>query len=223
MLCKHWPYATKKERGVLQSRIQPNSAFEPSLISLKAALGHNGDQMNRRFAWIAASFLIVGCAGSRVSLTETPSPITESVKTIALAPGGGSLADAIGVELSNNGFNVIDEGAMTALMDRLNLDEFELTEPQSLSKLKDTHIDAYLSVKAAAGFDGRPHSARVRLISTTDGKVLAGVSWQNGWGGLEGSPADQIMRKGLTGAAAEIAGSLVQRIRSEVTKNKWVP
>lgn len=156
-----------------------------------------------------------GCAGSQVSLIGSTSPISEPVNTIALAPGGGLLADAIGVEFANAGFNVIDAGAMTALMARLNLDEFELTQPQSLNKLKEKNIDAYLSVKAASGNDGRPQSASARLNSTSDGKILAGVSWQNGWGGQEGSMADRTMRKDLTGAAREITQSLIGRIRQK--------
>ncbi len=171
--------------------------------------------MNRWLVLILASFFISGCAGSRVSLTGEASLISEPINTIAMTPGGGLLADAIGVELANYGFNVIDASAMTALMTRLNLDEFELTQPQSLSKLKGKNIDAYLSVKAAAGRDGRPQSASTRLNSTTDGKILAGVSWQNGWGGQEGSMADRTMRKDLAGAAAEITRSLIQRIRQE--------
>lgn len=171
--------------------------------------------MNRGLVVVVLSIFFSGCAGSRLSLTETGSPITESVNTIALAPGGGLLADAIGVELANHGFNVVDSGAMTALMARLNLDEFELTQPQSLTKLKEKNIDAYLSVKAAGGYDGRPQSASARLNSTTDGKILAGVSWQNGWGGQAGSMADRTMRKDLSGAAAEITRSLVLRIRKK--------
>lgn len=179
--------------------------------------------MSRCSTLIAVLLLVSGCVGSRVSLTELSYPVTEPINTIALAPGGGILADAIGVELTNSGFNVIETGAMTALMARLNLDEFELTQPQSLNKLKEKNIDAYLSVKAAAGRDGRPQSAIARLNSTTDGKILAGVSWQNGWGGIAGSMADRTMRKDLTEAATEITRSLVQRIRGKTTNSSWVP
>ena len=76
-----------------------------------------------------------------MSVTGTASRISEPINTIALMPGVGILADAIGVELSNHGFNVIESSAMTALMARLNLDEFELTQPQSLEKLKEKNIE----------------------------------------------------------------------------------
>jgi hypothetical protein len=167
----------------------------------------------KRSLVVALAFFIAGCAGSHVSVTGTSARISGPINTIALMPGGGILADAIGVELSNHGFNVIESSAMTALMARLNLDEFELTQPQSLEKLKEKNIDAYLSVKAAAGNDRRPQSASVRLNSTTDGRILAGVSWQNGWGGMEGSMADRTMRKDVAGAAKEITQSLIRRIR----------
>ena len=169
----------------------------------------------KRSLVVALAFFIAGCAGSRVSVTGTSSRIPQPINTIALMPGGGILADAIGVEFSNHGFNVIESSAMTALMARLNLDEFELAQPQSLEKLKEKNIDAYLSVKAAAGNDGRPQSASARLNSTTDGKILAGVSWQNGWGGMEGSMADRTMRKDLAGAAKEITRSLIRQIRQK--------
>jgi hypothetical protein len=51
------------------------------------------------------------------------------------------------------------------------------------------------------------------LSSTENGALIAGVTWQNGFGGQAGSVADRVMRKGLAQAATEIANELAGRIR----------
>ena len=146
--------------------------------------------------FIVLSMLVFSsCGGSKLSYVGGSSKISVPINTIALDPNGGILADAIGVELLNSGFNVIDTQKVTALMARLNLDEISIMQPTSLVKLKDSGIDAFLSVKAAAGYDGLPQSASARLNSTHDGKIISGVSWQNGWGGAAGSPADSNHEK----------------------------
>jgi hypothetical protein len=128
---------------------------------------------------------------------------------VALAPSGGVLADAIGIELFNRGFNVIDASEMSNLMARLNIYEIELSTPKNLSILSEQGIDAVLSVKAATGFDGLPQSASVRATRTSTGEIIAGLSWENGWGGSAGSIADRSMRKDVASAAEEIVDGLL--------------
>jgi hypothetical protein len=99
------------------------------------------------------------------------------------------------------------------MMIRLNLNEVEITKPEGLNKLKGQGIDAILVVRSAGGQDDNPQSASARMNSTQNGQVLAGVTWQNGFGGQAGSMADRVMRKGLADAAAEIATALVARVR----------
>jgi len=79
--------------------------------------------------------------------------------------------------------------------------------------LKGQGIDVYLSIKSAAAYDGLPQSASVRINSTSDGKVVGGCSWQNGWGGQAGSIMDRTMRKDITAAAVEITNILVKQLR----------
>ena len=71
-------------------------------------------------------------------------------------------------------------------------------------------------MRGAASYDGRPQSASVRVNSTYDGTIIAGLSWQNGWGGVAGSMADRTMRKDLTQAATEIAEELTKRLRTPI-------
>ena len=144
--------------------------------------------------------IVAGCATSTMSALPPSTQAKHSVKTIAFAPGGGLLADAVGIELSNRGFIVIDSASTSSMMVRLNLNEVEVNRPEGLSKLKDQGIDAYLVVRTAGGYDQNPQSASVRLNSTHNGQVLAGLTWQNGWGGAAGSPADRVLRKGLAEA-----------------------
>jgi hypothetical protein len=122
-----------------------------------------------------------------------------------MAPSGGIFADAIAVSLFNHGFQVIDTSEMSNLMVRLNLNEVELMQPQSLSAVRDAGIDVILSVKTVGGYDGKPQSASVRLNSTKNGEIVTGLSWQNGWGGTPGSWADRAQRKDIADAADEIA------------------
>lgn len=164
---------------------------------------------------LALVALAMGCAGSRVSAPATTTTLPHPVHSVALAPSGGLLADAVGVELANSGIKVIDTTETTSLFARLNLNEVEIMQPNSLSALKEQGIDAFLSVRASASADGLPQNASARLTSTTTGQVLAGTSWQNGWGGRSGSIADRMMRKDLTQAAREIAQPLVAALQQQ--------
>ena len=68
-------------------------------------------------------------------------------------------------------------------MARFNLTEVELAHPQNIRKLADEEIDTILLVKSISGYDNRPESASVRLVSTATGQLIVGATWQNGKGG----------------------------------------
>jgi len=151
---------------------------------------------------------LVGCASSKMSVSRNPIALPQEVKKIALMPSGGPLADAIGIELLNYGYEIIDTTTVTGYMARYNLDEIELSMPQNITKLSDDGIDCILIVKSVAGYDGRPESASSKLVSTADGQLIVGVTWQNGKGGAQGSPADGMMRSNLSQAAKAISRGL---------------
>lgn len=157
---------------------------------------------------ILLALVTVGCASSKVSQLPIANTATHTVRAIAMAPEGGLLAEAVGIELSNLGYTIIDSSSTSKLMVRLNIDEIEISTPQGLKKLEEKGIDAYLTVKGAGAYDNQIQSASARASSTHTGRIIAGVSWQNGWGGQAGSIADRTMRKGLAEAAQEIASSL---------------
>lgn len=151
---------------------------------------------------------LAGCGGSRISTMAVAQAARHPVQSIAIAPDGGLLADAVAVELAGRGFNVLDPSTTSRLLVRLNLSEVEVSRPEGLGRLREQGIDAWLSVRASGGHDGLPQSASARVNSTHNGRVMAGVTWQNGWGGQAGSIADRTMRRGLSDAAAEIATAL---------------
>jgi len=165
------------------------------------------------FFLVTVALFLTGCASSKVSSLPVSNQAKHTVKVIAFAPGGGLLADSVGVELSNRGFTVIDASTTSSMMVRLNLNEIEIARPEGLAKFKDQGIDAILTVRGGGGYDQLPQSVSARMNSTHNGQVLAGVTWQNGYGGAAGSPVDRVMRKGLAEAAAEIATALADRVK----------
>ena len=65
----------------------------------------------RRGAFVALLICVLtaaGCAASRVSLAPAALTARVNVTTVAIAPGSGPLAEAIGVELFNAGITVVD-------------------------------------------------------------------------------------------------------------------
>lgn len=162
---------------------------------------------------IMALVSTAGCAGAMISAPQQLQPLPEKVDAVALAPSGGVLADAIGTELFNRGFRVIDTQETSNFLLRMNLDEIELLQPKSLAAFQDRSIGAVLSVKSVAGYDGKPQSATVRVVSTKTGEVIGAVNWQNGRGGAQGSPADAVMRKDIVGASQQIGQALSAQLR----------
>src|SRR3989344_4038094 len=152
---------------------------------------------------------LISCATPPQILVSRSETFPEGpIRSIALMPSGGALADAIGIELLNYGFEIIDTGKLTNLMIRFNLTEIEITQPQHMVRLADDGIDTILLVKSVAGYDNRPQSASVKVVLTRSGKVIGGATWQNGKGGAPGSHADQSARVDLSAAANQIASSL---------------
>jgi len=158
-------------------------------------------------------FLLSACATARIAQSARVSYGGPPIHTIAFAPGGGALADAIGVELFNDGINVVDPNQTTAILGHVGISEIQIASPESYAALSKAGVDAVLVVKGVMSQDGTPESASVRLTSVSRGEVIAGLTWQNGWGGMRGSMADRTMRKNLSDASSEISSALLKRIR----------
>lgn len=156
--------------------------------------------------------LMAGCAGTRMSVVQPSQLPSRLVERLAIAPGSGVLGDAISLELFNMGLTVVDANETVAIVGRAGLQEFEVTTTRGFAVLREKGIDAILVAKSVAAADGTPESASVRVTDTETGQIIAGITWQNGWGGMRGSIADRVMRKNLSQAASEIAKELIRRL-----------
>lgn len=173
----------------------------------------------KRVLSLIFSACVASCASSQVSQTTLPTYSGPTPSAIALSPGGGVVGEAIGLELFNRGYSVVDPNETSRLLGRENLGEFELSKAASLPALSQKGIDALLVVKAVSAYDGKPQSATARITATADGRIISAVSWQNGRGGQAGSPADRTMRKDAPEAAKEIVDALGKHLgTSRVTR-----
>ena len=155
---------------------------------------------------------LCGCAGSKITPIATARAPVSPISTIAFAPSGGVLADAVGLSLLNYDVRVFDTQQTSNLLIRFNLDEEEIMEPQNLATIAERGIDAILFVRTVAGYDDKPQSASIRLVHTSDGLLVGGLAWQNGKGGVAGSPLDRAQRKDIVDAAEEIARALAEQM-----------
>ena len=90
---------------------------------------------------------------------------------------------------------------------KTNLNEAEITEPKGLEAFA-KEGGCSITVSAVGGYDQMPQSASIQIVNTKTFDIMAGINWQNGWGGQQGSIADRVMRKGLTRSAKEIVNAL---------------
>jgi hypothetical protein len=142
-------------------------------------------------------WLLYACAAGRVTPVGRFPPIEPPLKTIALAPSGGIFADIIGMQLSGQGYTIVDTGATSALLVFMQKTQEELFSPEVMSRLKERGIDTVLVVRKVDGKDGLPQVVQIRLHRTEPGADVAGVDWENGW-----------VRRGMLESAQEIAAAM---------------
>jgi hypothetical protein len=139
--------------------------------------------MKIKIVIVTLTFLLIsGCAGSKMSVIQNTKSLSFTVNRIAIAPGSGPFGDAIGVELFNIGFQVVDVNQTIAIAGREGLKEFELYTPRGYATLRGEGIDVVITAKTV-DVAGTPESASVRVIDTANGNLWAGITWQNAWGG----------------------------------------
>ena len=165
--------------------------------------------MKKTLGIIALALLLVGCAASQVSIVGNKIS-QSSFNNIALSTNNGVLGQAVANEMVGRGYRVQSPGQTNSLMLSLNLNEGEITAPKSLKAFSKEGVDAVIVVSAVGGYDQMPQSASVQIINTSTLDIMAGLNWQNGFAGQQGSIADRLMRKGLTKAAKEIVNGLTQ-------------
>lgn len=163
--------------------------------------------------------LLGACAHRpRLEITSQPSQSArEPIRSIGLAPSGGPLADAIGFGLMKEGIEVTDSEQVSRIMMRLNLNEVEVWEPKNLQRFKAEGVATLLQVRSVGGYDSRPQSATIKVISTDTSRVLIGATWQNGRSGAPGSIADSVARVDIAEAAEQIAQGLSKAMLTGTT------
>ena len=165
------------------------------------------------FLILLLAVLLSACASSKMSVTTNSQVSAQPFSRLAIAPRSGVLGEALGVELFNSGITVVDANEALTIIRRIGLKEFDLTSAQGYAALRASGIEAILATKSIDAADDTLESASVWITSTVSGEIIAGVTWQNGWGGRRGSIADRSMRKNLSEAAREIAGEIMKRVR----------
>ena len=165
--------------------------------------------MKKILGIIALALLLVGCAASQVSIVGNKIS-QSSFNNIALSTNNGVLGQAVANEMVGRGYKVQSQGQTNSLLLSLNLNEGEITAPKSLKAFSKEGVDAVIVVSAVGGYDQMPQSASVQIINTSTLDIMAGLNWQNGFAGQQGSIADRLMRKGLTKAAKEIVDGLTR-------------
>jgi len=151
-----------------------------------------------------------GCLSNRMTLVQNSNRSGHPIRSIALNPSGGIIADAIGMELLNRGYVVLDTQETSNLLIRMDSSEIEWMEPAQRQKLRDRNIDAVLIVRSSSNSFGTPESVSVRLVSTHDGRVIGGLAWDNAKFGARRSPANYMVKRGVVRAAREITPALIK-------------
>jgi hypothetical protein len=111
---------------------------------------------------------------------------------------------------------VVEARAVTALLANHKVNLAAVPAPQELAALREEGVEAVLSVSSTGSGIGGPRMrhVKVRVTSTRTSTMIGEIDWNNSWGGMPGSPADAIMRKGPAEAAPEIAEALTKLLGS---------
>jgi hypothetical protein len=174
----------------------------------------------RNLAIITTLLAITGCGGSSVVQTRAPDYVDHTARTLAIAPaddlfakGNIQLANTIGEELARRGYSIVDSTATMRILANNRIASVDVLSPQALTVLANQGIDAILSVSTSeAGGIGGPDMRHVKakLTSTHTASQIGEINWNNSWGGMPGSPADYVMRKGSAEAARAVAEAVAK-------------
>ena len=158
--------------------------------------------------------LFASCAGTRIVGNDVE--LSHPVGRIGTSAAGGEMADAIAVAMNESercDAQVLDIQATLTLLKELGIPSYHASRPANMERMKSKGLDAYLRVETTPRLTGGdPGSIEVKLLSTHDPNQCVQFVWHNAWGGMPGSTADRVMRKGPAAAAKEIATELVRRL-----------
>lgn len=165
-----------------------------------------GDKKMRALYWltILGTLILIGCSGSKISVTQSPDAEIKPIQRLAIMPDSGVLGDAIAKELLDRGLNIITEDETAAMVGGIRINQLGVSARVYYDALLEKGVDAALTASARIAQDGRPDYASAQVLDTASGDFLMDIAWQNAWGGYGGSDADRVMRKNTSAAAQEI-------------------
>lgn len=129
---------------------------------------------------LIAAMVLTGCASPAARHNPYVSTAILEVRRIALAPGSTPLAEAIGAELAQLGFDVLPADASAVVLAQADAEDAVL-RTDWLRRLAPSGIDAVLVVDGPP--PGTPQTgARARLLRVPDGERIADITWSNRFG-----------------------------------------
>lgn len=156
--------------------------------------------------------LLAACAGARLGNTVLSEYDGPTIRTVAVAPGGGLVAEAVAARLQTERLTVVEPNETISILEQAGVTRSQIAGEAGFQELVKHNVDALLVMRSLYGWDGHPQSVSVRLISTRTAEVITSFLWENGWGGELGSVADRIMRRDSAEAAQQIAAGLLERM-----------
>lgn len=157
---------------------------------------------------------LAGCGGSKFLATEPVSRPESPMRLMATMSASNDFSTKLIESLSALGYGILDQGKTDALLQKLDLDSSDLSDPTPRQELKSRRIDGILkiAIETPANFPQQLTKVNASVNETQTGALVASVAWSNSWGGMAGSPVDGMMKMSAAAAARQIAQALARQL-----------
>jgi hypothetical protein len=153
-------------------------------------------------------FLSFGCSCPEVSQTRRTEGQSAGNRILVI-PESTVLGNAIGVELFQRGFDVVEGPRARSIFQKYPIYWRTLTLEQ-LNALKKEGLDYVLTVESSELYEGVPQNAVINLLNTQNGEIVAAVNWQSGDDFFTTST-------GVVDAANQITNELIRGLQANST------
>ena len=91
-----------------------------------------GDKEMKALYWLAilGTLILIGCSGSKISVTQAPDAEFKPIQRLAIMPDSGVLGDAIAKELLDRGLNITTEDETAAMVGGIRIDQLGVSARQ---------------------------------------------------------------------------------------------
>ncbi len=155
--------------------------------------------------------VVGGCTGAEIRVSLNPQALKPNPRLAVVS--NSLLADAIGLELVRYGFTIVERSRLQAVLVELELSLSGITREEDFRKVGEIlNVDGLVFVGSTfePHFPSKVGSAMIKIVDVRTGTLAGGVTYQNGRGGLPGSPADAGTRESLPETARRIAKAIAQ-------------